>query len=202
MAATNPPFFLLRITTSDQGWMNNEIFAQWFAQVFIPFTQGRNKSGTSILLIIDGHASHKTPEVQQLCYAASPPVVLYCLPPKTTHKLQLLDMGVFGPLQNAWAKYTQQCAAQNRTVNCETVIEEYLKICGKYMSSKAIRSAFCRCSIWPFNPQVFTEADFSPSRLSSTCLIAPSSYPAKVPSSPSSVVMTRPNSDDTTYHDG
>src|SRR6266481_2985844 len=116
MAATNPPFFLLRIATSDQGWTNNEIFAQWFAQVFIPFTQGRNKSGTSILLIIDSHASHETPEVQQLCYAASPPVILYCLPPKTTHKLQLLDVGVFGPLQNAWAKHTQECAAQNRSV--------------------------------------------------------------------------------------
>src|SRR6266481_205156 len=87
MAATNPPFFLLRIATSDQGWTNNEIFAQWFAQVFIPFAQGHNKSGTSILLIIDGHASHETPEVQQLCYAASPPVILYCLPPKMTHKL-------------------------------------------------------------------------------------------------------------------
>src|SRR6266481_1334034 len=111
-------------------------------------------------------------------------------------------MGVFVPLQNAWAKHAQECAAQNRTVNCKMVVKEYLKIHRKYMSSKAIQSAFHHCSIWPFNPQVFTEADFSPSRLSSMCLIAPPSYPAKVPSSPSSAVMTRPDSDDLTYHDG
>src|SRR6266481_3676796 len=117
-----------------------------------------------------------------------------------THKLQPLNVGVFGPLQNAWAKHAQQCAAQNRTVNCEMVIEEYLKICGKYMSSKAIQLAFCHCSILPFNPQVFTEANFAPSRLSSMMrLIAPPSYPAKDPSSPSSAVMPRPNSDDPTY---
>src|SRR6266481_1955494 len=199
MAATNPPFFLLRFATSDQGWTNNEIFAQWFAQVFIPFVQGRNKSGTSILLIIDSHASHETPEMKQLCYTASPPVILYCLPPKTTHKLQPLDVRVFRPLQNAWAKHAQQCAAQNRTVNYETVIEEYLKICRKYMSSKAIRLAFRRCGIWPFNPQVFTEADFTPSRLNSMCLIALPSYPTKVPSSPSSAVMTCPDLDDLMY---
>src|SRR6266481_10146323 len=68
MAATNPPFFLLKIATSDQGWTNNEIFAQWFTQVFIPFVQGHNKSGTPILLIIDGHTLHETTEVQQLCW--------------------------------------------------------------------------------------------------------------------------------------
>src|SRR6266481_1119982 len=199
MAATNPPFFLLRITTSDQGWMNNEIFAQWFAQVFIPFTQGRNKSGTSILLIIDGHASHKTPEVQQLCYAASPPVILYCLSPKTTHKLQLLDMGVFGPLKNAWAKHTQECAAQNRSVTHKTVIEEYLKIHRKYMSAKAIQSAFCHCGIWPFNPKIFMAANFSPSKMTSTCSTTPPSYPAEVPPSPSTAMMTDSDMDDLTY---
>ena len=50
--------------------------------------------------------------MQQLCYATSPPVILYCLPAKTTHKLQLLDVGVFGPLQNKWVKHMQACAAQ------------------------------------------------------------------------------------------
>src|SRR6266481_9706785 len=34
------------------------------------------------------------------------------------------------------------------------------------------------------------------------CLITPPSYPAEVPSSPSSAVMTGPDSDDPTYHDG
>src|SRR6266481_6061809 len=202
MTATEPPpfFFLLRIATSDQGWMNNNICIQWFRDVFIPFTQGHNTSGTPILLIVDGHASHETPEMQWLCYVASPPVITYCLPPKTTHKLQLLDVGVFGHLQNTWAKHMQECAAQKRMVSCKTVVEEYLKICRKHMSVKAIQLAFRHCGIWPFNPRIFLEAKFSPSKTTSTCSNAPPSYPAEVPSSPSAAVMTNSNMDDLMYH--
>jgi hypothetical protein len=59
-------------------------------------------------------------------YIARPPVILYCLSPNTTHKLQLLDVGVFEPLQPAWARHMQVCAAQNNSVTHETVVREYL----------------------------------------------------------------------------
>ena len=91
-----PLFLLLRVTTSPQGWTNKQICTDWFEKIFLPFAQDRNKSGAPILLIIDGHPLHETTDMQQLCYAASPPVILYTLPAKMTHKLQLLDMGVFG----------------------------------------------------------------------------------------------------------
>ena len=119
--------------------------------------------------------------MQWLCYAASPPVIIYCLPLKTTHKLQLLDMRVFRPLQNVWAKHTQECAALNKSVTHKMVVEEYLKIHRKYMSSKAIQLAFCHCGIWPFDPQIFKDADYAPSRMTSTHTLTPPSYPAKVP---------------------
>ena len=82
--------------------------------------------------------------MQRLCYAASPPVILYCLPTKTTHKLQPLDVGVFGPLQNEWAKHMQACAAQINSITIGTVIEEYMKV-HKSMSLKTIQGAFRRC---------------------------------------------------------
>ena len=100
MTAPELPLFLfLSIVTSPQGWTNNQICTDWFDRIFLPFAMDRNKTGAPILLNIDGHASHKTAEMQRLCYATSPPVILYCLPAKTTHKLQPLDVGVFGPLQ-------------------------------------------------------------------------------------------------------
>src|SRR6266481_3643741 len=138
--------------------------------------------------------------MQWLCYATSPPVVIYCLPPKTTHKLQPLNVGVFRPLQNAWVKHMQECAAQKRMVSCETVVEEYLKIHRKHMLVKAIQSAFRHCGIWPFNPQIFPEAEISPSKTTSTCSNAPPSYPTEVPSSPSAAVLTDSHMDDLTYH--
>jgi len=100
------------------------------------------------------------------------------------------------PVQTTWAKHTRVCC-QNRSITHEMVIEEYLR---KSMSSKAIQWAFCCCSIWPFNPQILMEANFSPSRMTSTCSITPPSYPTKVPSSPSTTVMTETDSDNLTYH--
>src|SRR5467141_3751341 len=67
------------------------------------------------------------------------------------------------------------------------------------MSSKAIRSAFCHCGIWPFNPQIFTGANFAPSMMTSMCSFAPPSYPTKVSSS-SSATLTESNMDDLTFH--
>ena len=81
-----------------------------------------------MLLIIGGHTSHETANMQWLCYTASPPVILYALPAKRTHKLQLLDVGVFRPLQNVWVKHLQACAAQNNTITLDMVVEEYMKV--------------------------------------------------------------------------
>lgn len=59
-------------------------------------------SGKPILLIFDGHGSHLTEEIHQL--ALSHNIHLFCLPAHTTHKLQPLDVGIFGPLGNAFSK--------------------------------------------------------------------------------------------------
>ena len=201
MTAPELPLFLfLRVVPSPQGWTNNQIFTEWFHRIFLPFVQDRNKTGAPILLIIDGHALHETTKMQWLCYTASPPVILYCLPTKTTHRLQPLDVGVFGPLQNEWAKHTQACAAQNNSITIGTVIEEYMQVRKMSMSLKIIQGAFRHCSIYPFNPQIFKKGNYAPSRMTSTSSITPPSYPAEVPSSPSATVMTDTDTSDPTYH--
>ena len=57
-------------------------------------------TGKTILLIYDGHQSHKTIELREAALEYG--IELYCLPPHTSHRLQPLDVGVFGPLQRAW----------------------------------------------------------------------------------------------------
>lgn len=86
----------------------------------------RNPSGQRILLTFDGHHSHETPEM--LAAAFEHNILLYCLLPKTTHKLQPLDVGVFGPLQTAWARHSQQHAMEQNTITRETVVHKYMYI--------------------------------------------------------------------------
>ena len=80
------------------------------------------------------------------------------------------------------------------------VIEEYMKVRKKSMSLKTIQGAFRHCSIYPFNPEIFNQGNYAPSRMTSTSSITPPSYPAEVPSSPSAAVMTDTDTSDPTYH--
>ncbi|EGO28488.1 hypothetical protein SERLADRAFT_346477, partial [Serpula lacrymans var. lacrymans S7.9] len=91
---------LIFLTTSENGWTDDFLCAKWFQKTFIPQTRALNKTGKPILLIYDSHGSHLTTDMITL--AVENNIQLLCLPPHTTHRLQSLDVGVFGPLQKAW----------------------------------------------------------------------------------------------------
>ena len=50
-----------------------------------------------VLLLMDGHSSHICPDMIRM--AAKKKVILFTLPPNTTHLTQPLDKGCFGPLK-------------------------------------------------------------------------------------------------------
>jgi len=86
---------------SPSGWINNELFVKWLEH-FIAFV--KPTKDTKVILILDGHASHKTLEVVDMCRQSG--VVLICLPPHTTHHMQPLDETVYGPLKT---NYNEEC---------------------------------------------------------------------------------------------
>lgn len=88
------------VSTSPNGWTDDFLCMEWFKKSFIPQATAQNKSGKPILLVYDGHGSHETTELCSL--ARDNNIILFCLPLHTTHKLQPLDMGVFGPFQRSW----------------------------------------------------------------------------------------------------
>ena len=72
------------------GWMCSEIFVQWLEH-FVHYTKASNEN--KVLLLLDGHSSHKSLEVLQ--YAKDNGVILFCFPAHCTHRLQPLDVGFF-----------------------------------------------------------------------------------------------------------
>lgn len=50
---------------------------------------------------MDGHVSHMTWEFFDFCLNHK--IVPFCLPPHSTHLLQPLDVGLFGPLQKHYS---------------------------------------------------------------------------------------------------
>ena len=89
-------YHVCSITLSDKGWTNNYITTQWFEKCFLPQVKARNSSSKMILLIYNGHKSHKMIELREA--AEQHDIQLYHLPAHTSHCLQPLDVGVFGPL--------------------------------------------------------------------------------------------------------
>ena len=83
---------------SNKGWMDSELFHLWFERHFLRFAPAIRP----LLLLMDGHSSHYCPETIHL--ALKQKVVLFTLPPNTTHLTQPLDKGVFGPFKIHWRK--------------------------------------------------------------------------------------------------
>ncbi|KLO08249.1 DDE-domain-containing protein, partial [Schizopora paradoxa] len=133
-------------------------------------------SGKPILLILDGHGSHLTDEMVELAIKNN--IHLLCLPPHCTHKLQPLDVGIFGPLQCLWEEECDdQVDLTDESISIEEVPKSYLKVHSQAFKEETIRNAWKSAGISPLNPNVFTENDFAPSYNTSTVSHMPSTYP-------------------------
>ena len=86
---------------STSGWMEAPNFLEWFTKLFFPAVEEMVQTGP-VVLFLDGHQSHAALPLIEL--AKDHGVILYALPPHTTHLLQPLDVGVFAPLKQVWSQ--------------------------------------------------------------------------------------------------
>ena len=83
---------------SDSGWMDVELFEEWFKNHFLVHAP----SSRPLLLLLDGHTSHYNLNVLQM--ASKEGIILFCLPPHSAHLLQPLGNGTFCALKAAWKR--------------------------------------------------------------------------------------------------
>ena len=76
MAAGEVPGTMYGLSSS--GWMDGDLFELWFTHHhFLPYAPPTRP----LLLLLDGHSSH----YHVVKKAAEEQVILFCLPPHTTH---------------------------------------------------------------------------------------------------------------------
>ena len=92
---------------SDKGWTNQVLGLEYLQQCFEPSTWFRCGPGEYRLLIVDGHNSHFSWDFQWFYLQHN--IVLFCIPPHTTHIVQPLDVGLFSPLQHYYSKEVDKC---------------------------------------------------------------------------------------------
>ena len=83
------------VPLSANGWTTNEISLERIKH-FNKHTSNCTK-GAYCLLVLDGHESHQSASFQ--CYCKENKIVTLCMPAHSSHLLQPLDVGCFGPLK-------------------------------------------------------------------------------------------------------
>ena len=101
-------------SVSKSGWMEADNFLQWFLKLFVPSVTHLLSKGP-VVLFVDGHQSHIS--LQLVKTAKENGIHLYCLPPHTTHILQPLDVGVYGPVKQAWKKILKDYKTETLAAN-------------------------------------------------------------------------------------
>ena len=84
--------------SSKSGLVDGELFDLWFRHHLLSHTPPLN----SLLLLLDGHSSHYTPSV--ISKAAEEGIIMFCLPPHSTHLTQHLDKGCCLILKRYWGE--------------------------------------------------------------------------------------------------
>ena len=142
-----------RYGVSDSGWTNKSLFYGWLVEHFLVHAvQGR-----PLLLLVDGHSSHFDPEA--IRFAKDHSVIIFCLPPHTTHEAQPLDISFFGPLKTNWGHVCHDFiqSSPGKVVTKLNFSELFAKAWMKTCTPDTICAGFRRAGIIPFNPEAVKE---------------------------------------------
>jgi hypothetical protein len=108
---------------SNNGWITDIIGLRWLKEVFEPYSR-QHLTSAKRLRIFDSHSSHQTAEFDAFCKENA--IICLCMPPHTSHLLQPLDVGVFGPLKRAYGKLVEGIiVAGNNHIDKEDFLHLY-----------------------------------------------------------------------------
>ncbi|XP_018302157.1 uncharacterized protein [Mycetomoellerius zeteki] len=142
---------------NESGWMCQPDFVKYMKH----FIERSNSSLTNpTLLLIDNHSSHLSVEVLDM--AVENGVTLLSFSPHCSHKLQPLDVSVYGPVKSY---YKTQCNAwqknnANKVIEIRHIASLVQKALDLALTPCNIKAGFQATGISPFNPNAFTDSDF------------------------------------------
>jgi len=107
-------------------------------------------TGAKQLLILDDYSSYQTAEFD-IFYKKNAIICFYMLS-HTSHLLQPLDVGVFGPLKHMYRKLVEEIiATSNNYIDKEDFLSLYPSACKKIFTRENICSSFIRTGLKPLN---------------------------------------------------
>lgn len=145
----------LSYAASKKGWMDAEIFFNYFKNTVIP-ALGEQRP---VLIIYDGHSTHVTTRVIEL--ARQENITILKLPPHTTHLLQPLDLAVFKSVKNIWEQKLVKWQRHNIGRKLpKKMFSTFIAETWKETQANVIISGFRKAGIVPFDDKVVAREKF------------------------------------------
>lgn len=139
------------------GWMSTDIFDQWLDH-FIQ--QTRCSIHRPVLLLMDNHQSHVS--IATICKAKDNGITLLTFPPHCSHKLQPLDLTVYGPLKRYFNRSSDAWQLDNpgKTMSIYDIAGILGQSYPRAFTPENITAGFKAAGIYPFDRDVFKDEDF------------------------------------------
>lgn len=139
------------------GWMNEECFLKALEH-FVAHVRPTKENPA--LLLMDNHVSHINLRVVE--FARQNSVVIVTFPPHCSHKLQPLDVTVYGPFKTRYRIAMNEWMLSNpgKTVSIYQVGQFVKDAYFSAFSPQNISSGFIKTGIYPLNSNVFDEEEY------------------------------------------
>jgi DDE superfamily endonuclease len=127
---------------------------QWLEKIFDRHTKAKVGPNEYQLLIVDEHSSHVN--MAFLDWAAQHRIIVHVLPAHSTHRMQPLDVGLFGPLSTAYSKELNNFMFNGTGLVSMTKRFFYTLFkpaFEKAFTEKNIINAFEKTGIYPLDPE-------------------------------------------------
>ena len=135
---------------TESGWMTSQAFFEYVVNNFNNWLIN-HKIQKPVILFLDGHKTHLVMQLSVKCNELG--IILYLLPPNTTHILQPADVGPFKPLKQYYrqAVHERQVQDPNKFIRRHDVGPIMSNVLKK-VSIESIVRGFRKCGLCPFNP--------------------------------------------------
>ncbi|XP_051244566.1 uncharacterized protein LOC127356649 [Dicentrarchus labrax] len=147
-------------TATKSGRVNEEVFCVYLERVIQQTDCSKDRP---LLLILDNRSAHVS--LKSVEMARDNGIVMLTLPPRTSHKMQPLDVSLYGPFKTYYNKamdgWMRTHHGQTASIYAipEIVHETFLSA----RTPRNILSGFRSAGIFPFNRDIFPQGAYAPS---------------------------------------
>ena len=143
----------------NSGWMTSDLFAEAMSH-FIKFMKVSKRNPA--VLLMDNHISHLS--IDAIDMAKENGLNVLTFPPHCSHKLQPLDIGVYGPFKRYYSSLCDSWMTSNpgKPLSIYDIAELSGQAFQRSFTIENITSSFKSSGIHPYNPDIFTDDKFLP----------------------------------------